>query len=63
MQNKCKWKKYMTGDGLVDEIYYNIGCCNKRFRLGKFYSIPGGFEKYNTDYKYCPYCARKIEII
>ena len=44
----CEWKDYK--DGI--EHSYHIGCCEEAFS-----------QCYETDFKFCPYCGKKIKIV
>ena len=44
----CEWKDYK--DGI--EHSYHIGCCEEAFS-----------QCYETDFKFCPYCGKKIKVV
>ena len=44
----CEWKDYK--DGI--EHSYHIGCCEEAFS-----------QCYETNFKFCPYCGKKIKIV
>ena len=44
----CEWKDYK--DGI--EHSYHISCCEEAFS-----------QCYETDFKFCPYCGKKIKIV
>ena len=44
----CEWKDYK--DGI--EHSYHMGCCEEAFS-----------QCYETNFKFCPYCGKKIKIV